>query len=160
MGTLYRRQMIGTPVFKKDQEKVYAIVKDLVLDLTLGCCIGLAVEATGIWKSAKFLPWENVIAHTKKGYVITLNKPLRPLGKRRECQLAIHWLGMRLWGEQDADCGTVADIAISGRDHVITGIAKSAGLFADMSSGWSFIPWEQVEPCFIKNNKSRKGNKG
>ncbi len=171
--TYFRREILDLPVFKKNHEKELARVKDILLDLTKGECLGLAIEAAGVWKNIKFLPWENVTEISENHIITEFTKPLHPLGKRREKFLAAHWIGRRLWRENNILCGTVADIAIEkavkespdflslgGAFYAISGIAMSGGIWQDMDCGWILIPWAQIAPVALAemNQIGKNGN--
>jgi len=170
--TYFRRQILDLPVYKKNKDKELARVRDVLLDLARGESPGLAIEAVGVWKNIKFLPWENVVDFTEEQVIADFAKPLRSLGKRRAQLLAEHWIGRRLWQESDILCGTVADIALESKgkgdptaSYIISGIAMSGGVWQDIYQGWTYIPWAQVAPVALaemkhqKQSENRKNNK-
>ena len=119
-------------------------VRDLIFDPRGQRLLGLLVDEGGWFHAARVLPFEQVRAIGEDAVMVdTLGAVVsaREVPGMSEVLSSSHRLiGTPLMTTEGEDLGTLADLYFDEQGGHVTGYDMSGGIFADMSSGRSFVP--------------------
>ncbi|MBD1822740.1 PRC-barrel domain-containing protein [Cyanobacteria bacterium FACHB-DQ100] len=140
--------IIGRTILAFDTGKRVARVQDLIFDQDTNQLLGILVQESGLFHSAKVVPLEAISAFGSDTLIIPTKEAIISTHHderiHRVFRRNIILKGTRIVTTDGRYLGSVVDLFFDEQTGAIEGYETSGGIFADAYSGRSFIPAPQT----------------
>lgn len=140
--------IIGKPIITYDTGKQIEKVQDLIFDQSSNFLLGFLVSDNGWFSSAKVIPLEDIHAIGPDAVIAKWKLGIVPARKVPEIKKILErnnvLKGTKLMTTDGRNLGTMVDLYFDERTGKIEGYEVTGGLFADATSGRSFVPAPQT----------------
>jgi uncharacterized protein YrrD len=142
------KDLIGKPIITYDCGQKVANIIDLIFDQNDNRLLGLLINESGWFSSAKVLPLYLVKAIGVDALIVPSRDAIAPSRNYADLhQILEHnniLNGTRIMTTDGRDLGKLIDLYFDETSGIIEGYETSGGLFADAYSGRSFVPVTQT----------------
>lgn len=136
--------VIGKVVVTYDIGLKIERIQDLIFDQDHNQILGFLVQEKGIFRDARVIPLEEVLAIGADAIVVSSKESVSEAHKHPEIKAILQHdnvlKGTKILTTDGLDLGTLVDLFFDNRSGAIAGYESSGGLFSDVYSGRSFVP--------------------
>lgn len=136
--------VIGKVVVTYDTGLKIERICDLIFDQESNQILGFVVQEKGIFRDAKVIPLEEVLAIGADAVVVNSKESVSRAHKHPEIKAILRHdnvlKGTKILTTDGLDLGTLVDLFFDNRSGAVAGYESSGGLFSDVYSGRSFVP--------------------
>ena len=138
------KEMIGRSVMTIDGGVQVNKVQDLVFDHDANQVLALLVDEGGWFRSAKVVPFESIKSIGEDAVMVQDETDV--VSARDDSRIAelldtkVGLIGTKLLTTEGRDLGKIADVYFEDHSGKVVGYEATGGLFADLSSGRTFVP--------------------
>jgi uncharacterized protein YrrD len=138
------KHIIGKSIITRDSGEIIDRVEDVLFDSQNNKILGFLVDEGGMLKSARVLPYENILIIGADGITIHDRSAIVDAKSVKEIQEFIPsnniLLGTKVMTEDGKNLGKITDVYFDEIMGTVEGYEVSGGMFADAMSGTSFLP--------------------
>ena len=136
--------VIGKVVVTYDTGRRIERIQDLMFDQESNQILGFLVQEKGVFRDARVIPLEAVMAIGTDAVVVGSKESVTPAHKHPEIKAILRHnntlKGTRILTTDGLDLGVLVDLFFDDHSGAVAGYASSGGLFSDVYSGRSFVP--------------------
>ncbi len=136
--------VIGKVVVTYDTGLKIERIQDLIFDQDRNQILGFLVQEKGIFRDARVIPLEEVLAIGADAVVVSSKESVSEAHKHPEIKAILRHdnvlKGTKILTTDGLDLGTLVDLFFDNRSGAVAGYESSGGLFSDVYSGRSFVP--------------------
>lgn len=138
------KELLGRPIVAISTGERVDNVRDLVFDHQANQLLGLLVDEGGWFRAARVVPFEAIRSIGEDA--IMVDSPESVTTTREDGRLAevldskVSLVGMTLLTTDGQNLGKIADVYFDEHTGRVEGYEATGGLFADLSSGRTFVP--------------------
>ncbi len=136
--------VIGLPVYTRSQGKEQEAVRDLIFDHQNNRILALVLDEGGWLRSARVVRWADVRSIGPDAVIIPSEDVIVPAEETNEVHDVLDegnvLKGTQILTTDGKDLGAMTDVYFNEETGTLVGYEVSGGLFADATTGRSFVP--------------------
>ncbi len=138
------REILGLPVISLATGKEIGIVNDLVWCPHIRKITYILLDETGILHQPRFIRYHDVTNIGKDAITVAVDSLPEGETKPQDSPRVTQITGVPVLTTEGENLGTVEDVVFAVEDGELLGCEISGGLFEDLISGRSILPWDAV----------------